>query len=130
MSPIFANGNGIIVTTSGPGKLHLLTFASNGGIVNHVGVTETKKAGLTRFLISHSYTFTKFAFYWEGAGEAVYGTTESLVRNALTAKGWADSVTVDWGTSSFGKADVSAEAQKGVGRDGLVTAFIIPDNVL
>jgi len=130
MSPIFANGNGIIVTASGPGKLHLLTFASNGGIVNHVGVTETKKAGLTRFLISHSYTFTKFAFYWEGAGEAVYGTTESLVRTVLTAKGWADAVTVDWGTSSFGKADVSAEAQKGVGRDGLVTAFIIPDNVL
>ena len=130
MSPIFANGNGIIVTASGPGKLHLLTFASNGGIVNHVGVTETKKAGLTRFLISHSYTFTKFAFYWEGAGEAVYGTTESLVRTALIAKGWADAVTVDWGTSSFGKADVSAEAQKGVGRDGLVTAFIIPDNVL
>ena len=130
MSPIFFNGNGIIVTTSGPGKLHLLSFASNSGILNHVGVTETKSGGITRFLISHSYTFTKFAFYWEGAGEAVYGTPESLVRTALTAKSWVDAVGVDWGSSTFTKADVSTEAQKGVGRDGLVAAFIIPDNVL
>jgi len=54
----------------------------------------------------------------------VYGTTESLVRTALTAKSWVDAVGVDWGSSTFTKADVSTEAQKGVGRDDLVTAFI------
>ncbi|KAJ6606269.1 hypothetical protein DFH09DRAFT_1386968 [Mycena vulgaris] len=45
---------------------------SNGGLPNHTGTMATTNAGETRFLISHSYTFNGFAFYWDGAGEAVW----------------------------------------------------------
>jgi len=126
MSTIFRNGNGVIVNAKGPGKLHLLSYGSNAKLQNHVGYIETTASGITRFIISFSYTFTRFAFYWEGSGEAAYGASDSLARYPM-AKNWDNAAVVVWGSSSFTSADVKAEVATAVVRDGVVTAFIVPE---
>jgi hypothetical protein len=88
MSTIFRNGNGVIVNfATGAGKLHLLSYASNSGVANDAGYIETTASGITRFVVSFAYTFTHFAFYWEGNGQAVYGAGDSLARYPI-AKSW------------------------------------------
>jgi hypothetical protein len=126
MSTIFRNGNAVIVNAKGAGKLHLLSYSSNSGVTNHVGYIETTASGLTRFVISFSYTFTRFAFYWEGTGEAVYGAGDSLARYPI-ATSWDNAIVVEWGSSSFTSGDVQAEVKKTVVRNNSVTAFIIPE---
>ena len=126
MSTIFRNGNGVIVNARGAGKLHLLSYGSNSSLPNHVGYIETSATGITRFVISFAYTFTRFAFYWEGNGEAAYGAGESLARYPI-ATSWDKAVVVEWGSSSFTSGDVQAEVKKAVVRNGSVTAFIIPE---
>jgi len=126
---IFLNGNGVIVSARGPGKLHLLSFASNANIQNHVGTITTTSEGITRFIISHSYTFTKFAFYWDGAGEAVCGKGQDLVRQPV-GKGWDAATSVNWGSTDFTTQNVASSTTSAVNRDNAVTCFIVPDNLL
>jgi len=127
---IFHNGNGIIVNAAGPGKLHLLTYGpeSSHGVGSHniVGYVETFASGVTRFLISHSHTYNRFAFYWEGNGEAVYGAGESLIRMPV-ARNWRAATCVERGASFFTVHDVRGEAAKATIRNGQITAFIIPE---
>jgi hypothetical protein len=126
MSGIFTNGQTLVVTTTGPGKLNLLSYQSNGGVVNVVGSVSTSKAGETRFLISHSYTFERFAFYWDGAGEAVYGIGASLLRQPV-GRSWSNASLASWGSPAITTADVSVQVKTAVNRDNQITAFIIPD---
>ncbi|KAF8874925.1 mucin-binding lectin 1 [Infundibulicybe gibba] len=124
MAPFF-NGEAVLITARGPGKVHLLSFQSNGGIPPVIGSIQTYNAGTTRFIISHSYTFEKFAFYWEGAGEATYGVGQSLVRTQL-GNGWENAALVSWG-GSITTGDVYGYMAGAVNRDGQVTCFIVPD---
>lgn len=127
MSAIFFNGNGIIVNAKGPGKLHLLSYAPNISTAqNVVGYIETTASGITRFVISHSYYYTRFAFYWEGVNQAAFGAEDSLVR-APIATSWDNANVVQWGSSSFTSGNVQEEAKKAVVRNGEITAFIIPE---
>jgi len=127
MSDIFRNGNGVIVNAKGPGKLHLLTYGGiSANLGNVVGSVGTTNSGITRFLISFSHNYTRFAFYWEGAGEAAYGTSESLARYPV-AKNWDNAVVIHWGSPSFTSGNVNAEVNKAVGRDNQTTVFIIPE---
>ena len=126
MSAIFTNGQTLVVSTIGPGKLHLLSYQSNAKIVNHVGYIPTSKTGETRFVISHSYTFERFAFFWEGSGEAVYSVGTSLVRSPV-GKSWTSASLASWGSSSITTANVTSQVTSAVTRDNAITAFIIPD---
>ncbi|KIJ90915.1 hypothetical protein K443DRAFT_686406 [Laccaria amethystina LaAM-08-1] len=123
---VFVNGNTLVVSAIGPGKLHLLSYQSNAKIVNHVGFIPTTKTGETRFVISHSYTFERFAFFWEGSGEAVYGIGTSLVRQPV-GKSWASASLASWGSPTITTANVTAQLTSAVTRDNAITAFIIPD---
>ena len=125
----FLNGNGVIVSARGPGKVHLLSYASNGGLPAHVGSITTTSEGVTRFIISHSYTFTKFAFYWEGQGEAVCGKALGLVRQPV-GKNWEAATTADWGATEFTTQNVTSNVTSAVLRDNAVTCFIIPDTLI
>lgn len=133
MSCIFSNGQGVIVSARGPGSLHLLT--SNGvipGTENVVGATTTNPSTpdkITRFIISFSHNYTKYAFYWDGAGEAVYGKGQDLVRQPLL-NGWNAATIIDWGSTSFSTQDVSTIAASATKRDNQTTCYIIPDNLL
>lgn len=126
MSGIFTNGQSLVVTTTGPGRLHLLSYQSNGGVVNVVGFISTGTRGETRFLISHSYTFERFAFYWDGAGEAVYGIGASLFRRQV-GNNWSNASVASWGSPTITTEDVSVQLKTAVNRDNQITAFIIPD---
>jgi hypothetical protein len=125
----YLNGNGVIVSARGPGKVHLLSYASNSNLPAHVGTTTTTSGGITRFIISHSYTFTKFAFYWDGEGEAGCGKGQGLVRQPV-GKSWEAATTADWGTTEFRTQNVGSFTTSAVPRDNEVTCFIIPDNLL
>ncbi|KAJ6602286.1 hypothetical protein B0H10DRAFT_2080558 [Mycena sp. CBHHK59/15] len=108
----FRNGVCPIVTTRGPGKIHLLSFESN--------------VRRDRFMISHSYSFTQFAFYWDGAGEAVWTLGDWLARQPV-GTGWATATSVPWNGQPVAAADVRAAAESAVQRDNQVTCFIIPE---
>ncbi|KIK00628.1 hypothetical protein K443DRAFT_7479 [Laccaria amethystina LaAM-08-1] len=123
---VFVNGQTLVVSAVGPGKLHLLSYESNGGLPNHVGYLPTSKTGETRFLISHSYTFTKFAFFWEGSGEAVYGIGTSLVRQPVGTS-WDSASLASWGSPTITTANVTSQLTSALTCDNQITAFIIPD---
>ena len=124
---IFKRGNSVVVTTRGPGHIHLLSYDSNSKLTNHVGVTPTSNTGETRFLISHSYTFTKYAFYWDGAGEAVYGIGTGLERRPV-GRSWTSASMVSWGSRNVTTGYVSSLTTKISGHTE-ITAFVIPDKI-
>ena len=126
MAAIFTNGQTLVVSTTGPGRLHLLSYQSNAKIVNHVGFLPTANAGETRFVISHSYTFERFAFYWDGAGQAVLGIGASLIRQPV-GNSWANASLASWGSSAITTANVTSQVASAVVRDNAITAFIIPE---
>lgn len=128
-TPIFSYGRGIIVSAKGPGKVHLMSYASNASITSHIGSITTDRPGVTRFIISHAYTFDKFAFYWEGSGEAVCGVGEDMSREPV-GKSWKAATYVGWGEKSFSTKDVESSTTSAVNRDNLVTCFIIPDTLI
>ncbi|KAJ7349021.1 hypothetical protein DFH08DRAFT_133780 [Mycena albidolilacea] len=130
-TPAFQNGNAVLVVTRGPGKMHLISYASNAkpAIVPHFGSMSTP-AGTTerdetRFLITHSYTFEQCAFYWEGAGEAAYGVGNSLVRQAV-GRSWQAAINVGWGATTATTTNVSGQLASGVQRDNLINCYIVP----
>jgi hypothetical protein len=126
MSSIFANGQCLIVTTRGPGKLSLLTYQSNNGGVNVNGSLSTNNAGVTRFIISFSHNYERYAFIWGGSGEAVYSIGTGLERKPV-AKSWSQASMVAWGATTVTTADVTNIAAAAVDRTNVTTVFIIPD---
>jgi len=131
MSDLFyVNGQGVVVSTTGPGKIHLLSYAANTATnTAHIGTITTASEGRTRFIISDSYDYNKFAFYWDGAGEAVCGKGQHLLRQAV-GRNWREATCADYNTSAFVTRDVTADTTGALNRDNRVTCFIIPDNVL
>lgn len=125
---IFHNGQALIVTTRGPGKLHLLSYQNNAQGVNVVGSTQTSSSGVTRFLISFSHHYERFAFHWDGAGEAVYGLGNGLERKPV-GRNWQQASFIAWGSASITSSDVTAIARAATNRDNATTCFIIPDLV-
>ncbi|KDR77697.1 hypothetical protein GALMADRAFT_411187 [Galerina marginata CBS 339.88] len=127
MSPYFFQyGQGVIVDANGPGRIHLLSYGANqASNTAHIGTITTASEGKTRFIISHSYDYTKFAFFWDGAGEAVSGLGQQPFNQAV-GKSWEEATCADYNTNAFATRDVTAATTDAVTRDNLVTCFIIP----
>jgi len=126
---VFAQGQVLTVTTFGPGKLTLLTWSgvvANFGSV--IGAKSTNNTGKTRWLISFSHNYTRFAFIWEGSGEAVYRIGTSLLTHTVGTT-WQKASTVHWGDSSLVEEDVSANVSGATNRDGVTTFWEIPDTI-
>ncbi|KAK7017560.1 hypothetical protein VNI00_018574 [Paramarasmius palmivorus] len=121
---IFVYGNTLTVTARGPGKLHLLSYQSNAKLGNNVGTLETTSQGITQFVISHSYTYERFAFFFEGDGDAVYSIGSGLVRQPV-GKNWKGASLVSWGSQSVETGDVDGIASKANNVDNMITAFIV-----
>jgi hypothetical protein len=124
MSAIFVNGNTLIVYTRGPGNLHLLTYGGNLSKCN--GAIPTTNKGVSRYLISFSHNYTKYAFYWDGAGEAVYSIGTHLQRLPVGTS-WTKASTVSWGASTVVTADVTSDLAGALPRNGETTAYVIPE---
>jgi hypothetical protein len=110
---IFIEDQTLLVVTDGPGKLTLLSYGSNDGIRNHVDAKTTSKTGETRWVIGLSHTFTSFAFYWDGPGQA-YARIGNSFELTPVGKSWKAASQVNWGATSFLTADVTAEATSAV----------------
>jgi len=130
MSPsIFLADHCLTVTTKGPGKLSLLTFKGATGLSNVVGAKTTTSPGQTRWLISFSHNYTRFAFIWEGAGEAVYRIGSSLLTAPVGTK-WTEASLVEWWSGLAVKQDdVSSELGSALNRDNVTTFWAIPDPI-
>ena len=121
---IWAHGQPVIVTVTGPGKIHLLTYNTSMNHPTMVGTVEARPQGTTRFLVSHSYGFFKYAFYWDGSAEAIasYGP----VNRFTVGKGWNEAVCIDWGSSNFTYNNVATDAAA-ASENATVTCFVIPE---
>jgi hypothetical protein len=128
MANVFFSGTPLVVTTHGPGRLHLLTYDSVNKLPPVVGYTQTTATGETRFLISFSYYYVKYAFFFEGAGEAVWSIGSSLQRQ-LVGKSWADARVATWGQGAITTANVTSFLPGATNRDNEINAFIIPAKI-
>ncbi|KAK7019202.1 hypothetical protein VNI00_018160 [Paramarasmius palmivorus] len=121
---IFTNGNTLTVTVRGPGELYLLSYQSNAQLGNNVGSLTTASEGITKFVISHSYTYERFAFFFAGEGEAVYSVGSGLLRRPV-GKNWKEASLVSWGSESVTTEDVEEIASGANSVDGEGTMFIV-----
>lgn len=68
ISFIFTNGQGIIVSAHGPGSLHLLSYASNGKLVDIISIMSVAPSTpdkITRFIITPSQSFISIGMVLE-----------------------------------------------------------------
>ncbi|KAF8583519.1 hypothetical protein K439DRAFT_1634353 [Ramaria rubella] len=122
---VFTNGQGILVTTHGPGKLHLYSYG--GPLPGVFGTTSTTRSGISHFLISHSYNFTKYAFYWEGKGSAQY---HYGAQKGEVGRSWNNASWNLWGNTYVEPLEVSPNYFEGaVNRDNAVTCFLLPEHL-
>jgi len=124
-----SNDQVLIVTTSGTGNLHLLTYNDPSapiGLQSYKGSKATTNAGKTHWLISFSYNYNYFAFIWDGKGEAVYRVGTGLLTNSVGTD-WTKASTVTLGNPGVGQADVSNQAKTATVRDATTPVWIIPD---
>ncbi|KAH6907691.1 mucin-binding lectin 1 [Coprinopsis sp. MPI-PUGE-AT-0042] len=126
--PIFSSDKQVTVVTRGPGNLSLLTWGSNSGAPADVGAVPTTNAGLTRWLISFSHDFNYWAFKWDGQGEAVYQIGSGLERKPV-GRDWTSATKIEWLATTVTTQDVSSVVSGATNRDGLTTAWIIPDTL-
>ncbi|KAJ7124285.1 hypothetical protein C8R44DRAFT_620245 [Mycena epipterygia] len=123
----YTNGIAPIVTTYGPGSLHHLVYNTNApDLTNVVGSLPTTNTGITNFLLAFSYTFTGYAFYWDGAGDAFWRLGNSTFREPVGTS-WANATGVPWGTEIL--LGVNVEAQVAAAGETTVEVFFIPNNL-
>ncbi|KIJ53145.1 hypothetical protein M422DRAFT_85738, partial [Sphaerobolus stellatus SS14] len=92
---VLSQGRGILVTTHGPGQLHIYTYFAQkpGGPLipgGHLGFLQAHSEGISRFIIGKSYNYTHFAFYWHGKGHAEYSVGD-LPQKHRVGRNWATS---------------------------------------
>ena len=126
--PIFFNGECLVVTTRGPGKLHLLSYKVNVANDAVVGYGTTSNEGVTRFLISFSHNYNAFAFMWDGQGEAVYGVGTGLQRLPI-GRSWDQASALQWGAETVSTANVTSLVPGAIDRANVTTVFVIPDQI-
>ncbi|KAF8521659.1 hypothetical protein JB92DRAFT_2785602, partial [Gautieria morchelliformis] len=109
MAPIFEDGEAILVTTHGPGNLHLYTYAASNGEGGVHGSVHTSRSGVSNFIIPYSYNYTQYAFYWDGDGKAEchIGWKSDPKTYPMEGKGWENSSWVMLGDTEVSVHDVS-----------------------
>ncbi|KAF8487889.1 hypothetical protein JB92DRAFT_3019892 [Gautieria morchelliformis] len=133
MAQVFGNGDGILVTTHGPGNLHLYTYGAINGWPGIYGSVSTPRRSVSHFIISHSYNFTKYAFYWDGEGKAecTIRVSSDPKTYPVTGKSWGESSWVKWGDTEVSTLDVSPDYFAGAGDvKQFITCFLIPERLL
>ncbi|KAF8521657.1 hypothetical protein JB92DRAFT_2889918 [Gautieria morchelliformis] len=135
MAPIFFNGDALLVTTHGPGNLHLYTYGDvpeRKKVGAYYGSVHTPRSGVSNFIITYSYHHIKYAFYWDGEGKA-----ECHVRwnsnpktYPVAGKGWSQSSWVKMGDTEVSVLDVSPSYFSGASNAGnKVTCYLLPETL-
>ena len=125
--PVFHYAQGVLVTTEGPGKLHLYSYGANVNLPGVYGFVETARPGVSNFVISHSYFFTKYAFYWEGNGKAEFRIGQQPAKKPV-GRNWNEASWLKWEDTEIWPLEVGpAYFQGAVNRDNLITCFLLPE---
>ncbi|KAK6980693.1 hypothetical protein R3P38DRAFT_3117674 [Favolaschia claudopus] len=129
----YINGIAPIVTVRGPGNLHHLSYNSNGGIVNCVGIMPAPVAAnenntVTNFLLGFAYSFTGYAFYWDGAGPAFWRIAGSPFTEPVGTS-WSAATGVPWGSQIDLGINVESEVATAANEDNEVIVYIIPGDL-
>ncbi|KAJ7898351.1 hypothetical protein B0H13DRAFT_1884309 [Mycena leptocephala] len=122
----YTGGIAPIVTVYGPGSLHHLAYASNSALGNVMGAVATTSTSTTNFALGFSYTYTGYAFYWDGPGDAFWRLGNSTLREPVGTS-WANATGVPWGTEILLGVNVEAQAAKAA--KGTAEVALIPDNL-
>ncbi|KAF8212599.1 hypothetical protein K438DRAFT_1707767 [Mycena galopus ATCC 62051] len=115
-----------IVSVVGPGNIHHISYASNSGLANYVGKVPTTSEGETNFLLSFSFSYLSFAFYWDGAGPAFWREGNSSFQLPVGTS-WTDATGVPWSDEIILGLNVEAEVAAATTND--VPVYIIPNNL-
>ncbi|KAK6988041.1 hypothetical protein R3P38DRAFT_3445490 [Favolaschia claudopus] len=124
----YTNGLAPIVTVRGPGNLHHLSYNSVGGFGNVVGIMPAPVAAdnttaVTKFLLGFAYSYTGYAFYWDGAGPAFWRVRGSQFTEPVGTS-WAAATGVPWGDQINLGVNVESEVATAVNRDNQVIVYI------
>ena len=122
----FIGQDTLYVHAWGHGKLFLLSYDPNvAELQPHVGGKATpNKVGPTDYVLGFSHYFRKFAFHWEGPGEAYLrvGTHPELIP---VGKSWEEATVAPFGGSSVSTENVKSIVATAVVREA-TTTFIVP----
>ncbi|KAJ7772350.1 hypothetical protein B0H16DRAFT_1305250 [Mycena metata] len=113
-----------IVTVIGPGNFHHISYDSISALPSFVGMIPTSSAGVTNFLLSFSFSYLSFAFYWDGDGPAFWREGNSSFELPVGTS-WADAIGVPWSDEKILGLDVEAEVAAATTND--VPVYIIPE---
>ncbi|KAK6980672.1 hypothetical protein R3P38DRAFT_2746710 [Favolaschia claudopus] len=127
----YTNGLAPIVTVRGPGNLHHLSYNSVGGFGNVVGIMPAPVAAnasdsnntITKFLLGFAYSYTGYAFYWDGAGPAFWRVRGTQFTEPVGTS-WSAATGVPWGDQINLGVNVESEVATAVNRDNQVVVFI------
>lgn len=111
MPGVFEASNSLMIITSGPGTLTLLTYAGAKGLSSVIGSKKTTTSGTIRWFVGFSHNYTRFAFMWEGGGQAVYRIGSTLLTEKVGTD-WKSASLVSWGSGTITTADVSEKLIK------------------
>ncbi|KIJ53140.1 hypothetical protein M422DRAFT_42925 [Sphaerobolus stellatus SS14] len=126
--PIFQDGNTILVIPHGPGKLHLFSWGSTE-FQKRGGFVGAHRQGKSRFVIGFSYSFTHYAFFWEGEGEAHYRTSNDRTLHPV-GKTWKHAIAVEMGKHQPVEMEVTAEMLRGANLTAPdVTCYLLPERI-
>jgi len=128
---IFIGDQVVTVTTVGSGTLSLLTYGSeeleDPALPAIVGSKTTNNAGETRWVISFSHAYFRWAFIWEGAGASYLRIGASTTTQSVGTS-WEDATLIHWGDSTVTQGDATAALSGALNRDNATTFWVIPND--
>ncbi|KAJ7615837.1 hypothetical protein FB45DRAFT_1106531 [Roridomyces roridus] len=130
MAVNYLNGLAPIVTVTGPGNLHHLTYDSvpslNGP--GAVGMINTTHNGTTNFLLGFSYNYRGYAFYWDGQAPAFWRVSGNSPFIEPVGTSWENATGVPWGSSEIELGiNVATQAASATKAGGEIPVFFSAD---
>ncbi|KAJ7615859.1 hypothetical protein FB45DRAFT_1064069 [Roridomyces roridus] len=124
----YVNGLAPIVTVTGPGSLHHLTYESTVGGNGGVGMITTANEGTTNFLLGFSFNYVGYAFYWDGQGPAFWRISGNSSFIEPVGTSWEDATGIPWGGNEIQLGiNVASQAAAAGETGGEVPVFFSAD---
>lgn len=107
MSGVLQGLNTLMLMTSGSGTLYHISYGSVLGYANTHRSKTINATGENRWVVGFSYTYNKYAFIWEGSGEATYRVGTGLSAFPV-GRSWNNATTVNWDSPIVSNADATS----------------------
>jgi len=121
--PTFQGLNTLLLMTIGSGTLSHISYQTLPGVDNVLQAKSITAMNETRWVLGFSYYFQKYAFIWEGEGEATYRVGDS-VQTVPVGRSWNNATIVTWNSPVITNGDVSPLATGTFGTDPI--AWVVP----